>query len=80
MKPSLSDHSAFLAGSYLPGLRFKHNDYVRVVAGTHAGTVGSLISVEDLGSDPVFLIELDSNKDALVQQSSLVLVDTQPHT
>jgi transcription elongation factor len=71
MKPSFSDHNDFLAGKLLPGVRFHHNDYVRVVAGEHSVDSGSVVSVEELGADPLLLIELESNKDALIRQSAL---------
>jgi hypothetical protein len=77
MKPSLEQGNAFLAGDVLPGVRFRHNDYVRVISGPYSGNAGSLISVEELGADPLFLVELESQQDALVPQSALVLVETE---
>jgi transcription elongation factor len=71
VKPSPADANDFLAGKLPVGVRFHHNDYVRVIAGEHAGDAGSVISVEALGTDPVLLIELESNKDALIRQSAL---------
>jgi len=36
---------AFLDRVSIPGVSFWHNDYVRVVSGTHAGSAGSLVTV-----------------------------------
>jgi len=71
MKPSFDQHNAFLAREPLPSVRFEHNDFVRVASGEHAGINGSIVSVEVLGDDPVYLVELESNQDALVPQSRL---------
>jgi ribosomal protein S4E len=59
----------------LAGVAFEHNTYVRVVGGEHIGDSGSLVSIEELGDDPVYLVELESNKDALVPQSCLRVVE-----
>ncbi len=71
MKPTSTQHNAFFAHEPIDGVLFKHNDAVLVAAGEHAGQVGSLISIEDLGSDPVFLVEFGSGTDAYIQQSHL---------
>ena len=72
MRPTSQQRSAFLAHEPLPGVVLAHNDFVRVSAGEHAGESGSIVSVEELGEDPVYLIELESGQDALVAQSWLV--------
>jgi SAM-dependent methyltransferase len=77
VKPSLEQCNAFLAGERLPEVNFRHNDYVRVVTGPHAGVFGSLISVEQLGSDPVFVVELEVGGDAQVSQSALTLIQAE---
>jgi len=75
MKPTHQQRNDFLARLPLPGVRFEHNTYVNVVAGTWQGDAGSIISVEELGDDPLYLVELESGKDALISQSSLRLPD-----
>lgn len=45
--------------------------HVSVVGGEHAGDAGSLISIETLEHDPVYLVELESNIEALIPQSFL---------
>ena len=75
MRPTHKQSNDFLAHEPLPDVAFEHNAYVRVVSGEHAGDFGSLISVDQLGPDPVYLVELDSNKDALIPQSCLRLVE-----
>jgi hypothetical protein len=78
MKPSLVQANAFLAGELLPGVRFRHNDYVRITSGSHAGNLGSLISVDELGADPLLLIELESGQDVKAPQSAVELVESRP--
>lgn len=72
MKPTPAQHEAFLAQELLPGVTFRHNEFVTVVAGEHQGSSGSLVSVEVLGDDPVFLLELERGFDVRVRQSELV--------
>jgi len=71
MRPSLDQQNAFLACEPVAGLAFIHNEYVRVVGGVHQGNSGSLLSIEELGADPIYLVELESNQDALIAQSFL---------
>jgi hypothetical protein len=47
---------------------------VDIIGGEHAGGSGAVISIEELGDDPLYLIELGSGKDALVHQSLLRLI------
>jgi len=81
MKPSLQQGNAFLGGEALPGVRYRHNDYVRVLEGPHSGDTGSLVSLEELGTDPLYLVELESQQDAAIRQSALELIngDEVPH-
>jgi len=74
MRPTHEQSNAFLANQPVAGVSFGHNSYVRVVGGEHAGDSGSLVSVEELGDDPIYLVELESNQDALVPQSCLRMV------
>ena len=73
MKLTHEQHVEFLSGALLPGLAFRHDDRVHVVNGAHAGASGNLISVEAIGDDPEYLVELDSGQDAYVAQSALRL-------
>ena len=75
MKLTHSQRNDFLAHRPLPGVRFQHNTYVNVVGGEHLGDAGSIVSVEQLGDDPVYLVELESNQDSLVPQSQLVAAE-----
>jgi ribosomal protein S4E len=74
MKPTLVQHNDFLARKALPGVLLQHNDYVKVISGTHVGNAGSIVSVEELGSDPEFVVELESGEDARIRQSNLEFV------
>jgi hypothetical protein len=40
MKPTVAQHSDFLAHKLLPGVLLKHNDYVKVISGAHVGDAG----------------------------------------
>jgi ribosomal protein S4E len=75
MKPTRQQRTDFLAHRPLPDVKFEHNVYVHVVTGTYQGDAGSIVSVEELGSDPLYLVELESGKDARISQSSLRLPD-----
>lgn len=75
MKPSLLEANAFLSGELLQVCRYRHNDYVRVVNGPHSGDAGSLVSIEELGADPLFLVELESQQDSVIGQSALELIE-----
>jgi len=74
MKPTFDVRNAFLARQPIPGVAFQHNDYVKVVSGPYAPDSGSLVSVEELGSDPVYLVELESREDQLIPQSCLEFI------
>ena len=71
MKPSSDQHNDFFARRPVPGVVFQHNDAVLVASGVHAGSAGSVISIEELGDDPVYLVELGSGQDAKIRQSLL---------
>lgn len=74
MQPTPSQHNDYLAHRPLPGVAFTHNSYVEVAWGEFAGLRGSTISVEVLGEDPVYLVELEAGRDALLSQSALKAV------
>ena len=75
MKLNHSQHNDFLAHRPLAGVRFEHNTYVQVVGGDHLGDAGSVVSVEQLGDDPVYLVELESNQESLIPQSHLLAAE-----
>jgi hypothetical protein len=75
MKPSHSQHEAFLSQESLPGVSFKLNQAVRVMAGEAMGGVGVVISIEALGVDPEYLVELAGGSDVRVRQSHLESAD-----
>ena len=69
MKPTFAQHNDFLAHRRIDGVAFEHDDYVHIIAGEHKGKKGSVISVEEIGEDPVYLVELEVGSDTLVPQS-----------
>lgn len=71
MKPTLQQQEAFLSGGALPGVAFGLNAPVMVTRGEQSGSVGSIVSIEELGRDPLYLVELSSGQEALVCQSLL---------
>jgi hypothetical protein len=62
---------AFLAGEPLPGACFVLNEEVSVVEGQHRGALGSIVAVEQLGVDPIYVVELATGNDIRVAQSWL---------
>ena len=62
---------AFLDRAEIPGVKFWHNDCVRVVAGSHSGATGSLVIVLSLQPEPRFVLELESGFDVEVFQSEI---------
>ena len=75
MKPSHDQHNDFLAHRPLPGVAFEHNDAVEIIDGEHIGGSGSIVSVDELGENPVYLVELGSGQDAVINQSFLRLIE-----
>ena len=72
---------AFYAGARSSTLPFCVNDPVQVVGGEHSGRKGSVISVESIGSDPQFLVELrDVGQDVVLPSSVLRFVSDKPPT
>ena len=71
-------HNDFLAHKSIEGVHFEHNDYVRIIAGEHRGKNGSLVSIEELGNDPLFLLELESGFDVYVRQSQIDAMTSNP--
>ena len=71
MKPTHQQHNDFLAHKPLPDVAFEHNDSVVVIGGFREGTLGVIISVEELGNDPTYLVELDTGQDSYLLQSLL---------
>jgi uncharacterized Fe-S cluster-containing radical SAM superfamily protein len=68
---------AFLNHTPIPGVLFKHNDYVRVVGGEpHAGQSGSLVTVIGLEPEPKFVLELESGFDIEIIQSHIKHVNS----
>lgn len=63
--------NAFLAHIPIQGVAFEHNEAVCVVSGEHSGKVGSLVSINSLGHDPSYTLELSSGPDVVVLQSQL---------
>jgi hypothetical protein len=73
MKPSHDQHNDFFAHRPLPGVAFEHNDAVEIIGGEHAGDSGAIISLEELGESPAYLVELASGQDAVIGQPFLRL-------
>jgi hypothetical protein len=62
---------SWMAGESIPGVRFKLNDCVRIVAGRHAGAYGSVITLLNVAPEPRYLVELSSGVDIEVLQIEL---------
>jgi hypothetical protein len=74
MKPTHQQSVDFLSHLPVPGVAFQHNDNVSVIGGEHAGDSGSLINILELGADPLYTVELESNQDASIRQSHLQFI------
>jgi hypothetical protein len=74
----MNAHTDFLGRVPRPGLKFEHNDYVRVTAGVHVGQCGSLVGLHTDGEDPSFVLEAETGHDLVVHQSEIELIDGNP--
>ena len=70
LKPS----NAFLGHQPIIGVHFKHNDYVHVASGPHAGHKGSLVGLVTLDPEPVYVLESVQGQDINVLQSHIDLI------
>jgi transcription antitermination factor NusG len=66
---------AFLDRESIVGVEFQHNDYVRVIDGPYRGINGSLVSLEAIESEPIFLVELEEGGDVEIRQSQLDFIN-----
>lgn len=66
---------AFLDRERIVGVKFQHNDYVRVIDGPYTGMNGSLVSLEAIESEPIFLVELEEGGDVEIRQSHLGFIN-----
>jgi ribosomal protein S4E len=66
--------TAWRAGKPVDGVHFGHDDLVTLLAGEHTGNVGSLVSIEQLEPEVVFLVEIDSGFNVPARQADLELV------
>ena len=71
MKPNTDQLQDFLANRPVSGVPLALNDYVNVIEGDHAGDSGSVINLEEVGADPIYLVELESGEHVLVAGSHL---------
>jgi hypothetical protein len=73
--PSPDIINAWRAHQTIYGVNFAHDDLVTILAGEHAGNVGSLVSIEQLEPEVIFLIEIDSGFNVAARQSEIELTD-----
>ena len=62
---------AFFNRENIRSVEYRHNDYIRVIDGQYEGRNGSLISLEAITPEPIFLVELEDGGDVEVRQSEL---------
>jgi len=72
--PSPELQAAWRAGKPVAGVNFAHDDLVTLLAGEHTGNVGSLVSIEQLEPEVVFLVEIDSGFNVAARQADIELV------
>lgn len=65
----------WLAGEVIPEVGFHLNDSVLVVAGSLAGSVGAVISLERMDPEPSYIVELGSGNDVHLLQSQIQKLD-----
>ena len=64
----------WLAGEAIEGVRFAHGDVVQVAAGTHAGTIGTILLLLRAHPEPRYLVRIageGTGVDLRLAQSSL---------
>ena len=71
MKPSPIQLEDFLANRPVPEVALALHDYVNVIEGEHAGDSGTVMGLADVGSDPSYVVELDSGVSFTVVESHL---------
>lgn len=71
MKPDTAQRQDFLANRPVSGVPLALHDYVNVIEGEHAGDSGSVVNLEEIGADPIYLVELESGEHVLVTGSHL---------
>lgn len=67
--------AAWRAGKTVGGVNFAHDDLVTILAGEHKGNVGSLVAIEQLEPEVVFLVEIDSGFNVAARQSEIELTE-----
>ena len=67
--------NAWRAHQSVAGVNFGHDDLVTLLAGEHAGNVGSLTSIEQIEPEVIFLVEIDTNFVVPAKQSEIELAD-----
>lgn len=67
--------NAWRARQPVPGVNFGFDDLVTLLGGEHAGNVGSLVSIEQIEPEVVFMVEIDTNFVVPARQSEIELAD-----
>ncbi len=67
--------NAWRARQAVAGVDFGHDDLVTLLGGEHAGNVGSLVSIEQIEPDVIFLVEIDSGFNVAAKQSEIELAE-----
>jgi hypothetical protein len=75
MNVSRNTQNDFLADRPLPDVAFEHNASVAVIDGEYVGKSGLIISLEEIGDDPAYLVELESGVEVLIRQTQLRAAD-----
>ena len=65
---------AWRVGKPVDGVSFAHDDLVTILTGEHMGNVGSLVSIEQVDPEVVYLVEIDSGFNVAAKQSDIELV------
>ena len=71
MVDDIADINRWMAGEDINNVQFNLNDFVTIISGEFEGGTGSVISPEEFGNNPTYLIETSAGKDILVKQNEL---------
>lgn len=67
--------AAWRGGQAIPGVTFAPEDLVTLLAGEHAGNVGSLVALEQVEPEVIYQVEIDTNFIVPARQSQIELAD-----
>ena len=71
MKANLEDINSWMAGKQVGNSKYRLNENIKIISGEHIRKEGSVISLESVGENPSYIVELQSGDDVLVNQTDI---------